>query len=336
VGREAGLVVNCGLYEAGRRRRDVSDINEALAAARSGGGFVWIGLREPSAEQFADITAEFGLPPLAVEDAVAAHQRPKLERYAGLTFTVIKAVRYVDSDELVEVSEIAIFLGENFVITVRHGESDIPSRVRALLDADSETLAHGPAVVLYRTLDAAVDDYLEVIDAIGIDIDEIEAEVFSGDAGEHAERIYKLKREVLEFKRAATPLVTPLQHLVETDVAGVPPKTRPYFRDVHDHVLRAVDAIESYDTLLTNVLQADLAQVTVRQNRTAVQQNEDMRKISAWAAIALVPTAIAGIYGMNFDNMPELHMRYGYPAVMAAIAAVCCGLYALFRRNHWL
>ena len=314
----------------------MDDIGEALETARRTDGFVWIGLKEPSEAQLSEIAAQFGLHELAVEDAVRAHQRPKLERYDDLTFTVIKPVRYVDSKEVVEVSELAVFLGDSFVITVRHGESDVPARVRAQLDADHEMLAHGPAVVLYRALDVAVDDYQEVIDQIGVDIDEIETQVFGGDTADHAQRIYKLKREVLEFRRAVAPLATPLQRLVDTEVSGVPVDIRPYFRDVQDHLLRAADAIEGYDSLLTNVLQADLAQVTVRQNRTAMQQNADMRKISAWAAIALVPTAIAGIYGMNFDNMPELHMRYGYFVVLGAIAAACASLYALFRRNHWL
>jgi magnesium transporter len=330
------LIVNCGLYVGGRRREEVHDIESALAAAKRRDGFVWIGLKEPTAAEFEHLAAKFDLPELAVEDAIRAHQRPKLERYPGVTFAVIKPVWYVDTDEVVEVGELAIFLGESFVITVRHGEFDVPARVRAELDADQEMLSHGPGVVLYRALDLVVDGYQDVIDAIGIDIDEIETQVFGGDSAEHAERIYKLKREVLEFRRAVAPLGTPLQRLSETEVWGVSEDARPYFRDVYDHVLRATDAIEGYDSLLTNVLQADLAQVSVRQNQTAVQQNQDMRKISAWAAIALVPTAVAGIYGMNFDNMPELHWRYGYFAVLAVIATACGGLYALFRRNGWL
>jgi magnesium transporter len=212
----------------------------------------------------------------------------------------------------------------------------VPAQVRNDLEADPDLLGHGPAAVLYRALDLVVDQYLVVVEAIGVDVDEIEEQVFGGSPGEHAERIYKLKREVLEFRRAVVPLVQPLQRLVNGEVPWVGADAQPYFRDVHDHVLRAADAIESYDKLLSNVLQADLAQVTVEQNRVAVRQNEDMRKISAWAAIALVPTAIAGIYGMNFEYMPELTYRYGYFIVLAVIVTACVGLHALFRRNHWL
>lgn len=330
------MIVDCALYTRDRRRHGISDIEGALREAQASGGFVWIGLVEPTAGEFLDISDNFGLPILAVDDAVRAHQRPKLERYGDVTFAVVKPARYVDHEEVVEMSELAIFLGEHFVITVRHGISDVPHAVRAELEASSTLLAHGPAGVLYRALDLAVDGYLEVVEAIGVDIDEIEDQVFGGEGGEHAERIYKLKSEVLEFRRAVVPLAVPLQHLAAGEVPWVGEAAQPYFRDVHDHVLRAADAIEGYDTLLTNVLQANLAQVTVEQSRVTVRQNEDMRKISAWAAIALVPTAIAGIYGMNFDYMPELRMRYGYFVVLAVIAGVCTGLHALFRRNDWL
>jgi len=330
------VIVDCGVYSDGRRRPGSSDVVQALAEATAENGFVWIGLSQPTAEEFAALQGQFRLPQLAVDDAVRAHQRPKLERYDGVTFAVVKPARYVDRDEVVEFGELAMFLGRDFIITVRHGDTEIPARVRHDLEADRDVLAHGPAAVLYRALDLVVDDYLAVVEAIGVDIDEIEEQVFGGVAGEHAERIYKLKREVLEFRRAVVPLVNPLQRLVGGEVPGVAADAQPYFRDVHDHVLRAADAIEGYDNLLSNVLQADLAQVTVEQNRVAVRQNEDMRKISAWAAIALVPTAIAGIYGMNFDYMPELGLRYGYFVVLAVIAGACVGLHALFRRNHWL
>ena len=324
------------MYADGRRRPGAPDLASARASAHATGGFVWIGLTEPTAVEFAELAAAFELPLLAVEDAVKAHQRPKLERYDDLTFAVVKPARYVDHEEIVELSELALFLGQDFVITVRHGGTEVPSRARADLEADPKLLTHGPASVLHRVLDLVVDDYLDVVDAIEVDVDEIEGQVFSGLGGEHAERIYKLKREVLDFRRAVVPLVHPLQRLVAGEVSWMGAEALPYFRDVQDHVLRAADAIERYDNLLSDVLQADLAQVTVEQNRVAVRQNEDMRKISAWAAIALVPTAIAGIYGMNFDNIPELHWRYGYYAVLAVIAGACVGLHALFRRNHWL
>jgi magnesium transporter len=330
------VIVDCAVYARGRRHSGAADLATARAAAQAEDGFVWIGLSQPTAAEFADLAAVFGLPPLAVDDAVKAHQRPKLERYGDLMFAVVKPARYVDHEEIVDLSELAIFLGKDFVITVRHGGTEVPSRARQDLEADPALLTHGPASVLHRVLDLVVDDYLDVVDAIEVDVDEIEAQVFSGLGGEHAKRIYKLKREVLDFRRAVVPLVHPLQRLVAGEVAWMGAEALPYFRDVQDHVLRAADAIERYDNLLSDVLQADLAQVTVEQNRVAVRQNEDMRKISAWAAIALVPTAIAGIYGMNFDNMPELHWRYGYYAVLVVIAAACLGLHRLFRRNHWL
>jgi magnesium transporter len=330
------VIVDCAVYAGGRRRPGVTEVAEARAVAEAEGGFVWIGLTQPTAAEFAELAATFELPQLAVDDAVKAHQRPKLERYEQLTFAVVKPARYVDHDEIVDLSELAIFLGRDFVITVRHGRTEVPSRARTELEADPSLLVHGPASVLHRVLDLVVDDYLDVVDDIEVDVDEIEAQVFSGRGGEHAERIYKLKREVLDFRRAVVPLVHPLQRLVAGEVSWMGADALPYFRDVQDHLLRASDAIERYDNLLSDVLQADLAQVTVEQNRVAVRQNEDMRKISAWAAIALVPTAIAGIYGMNFDDMPELHWRYGYFAVLAVIAVACVGLHALFRRNDWL
>ncbi|NAZ87325.1 magnesium and cobalt transport protein CorA [Kineococcus indalonis] len=358
-------VVACKLYLADGRQRRVSDLEAALADARADGGFVWVGLHGTSARDLERLATTFRLPALAVEDAINAHQRPKFEQYPDLTFAVLKPVRYVDHDEVVDIAEVAVFLGAHFLITVRHGQSSVVADVRAELDvpeldraelaelglvgADVDLdvpltgAAHAltPASVLYRLLDHVVDGYGEVVQAIAIDVEEIEEQVFSGGEDEHAERIYKLKREVLEFRRAVLPLVVPLQRLVEGGPTGpradaVAEEKRPYYRDVLDHLLRAADAVDGYDRLLTDVLQAHLTQVSVRQNRVTARQNEDMRKISAWAAIALVPTAIAGIYGMNFDNMPELHTRYGYFVVLAVILAACVGLYVAFRAKKWL
>ncbi len=331
------MIADCALYEpAGRRPRQVP-LDQAADVARASDGFVWIGLQRPTAEQFAAVADAFALPALAVEDAVRAHQRPKLEKYDDVVFVVLKPVHYVDSEEVVDVSEIAVFLGRDFAITVQHGESQVLAEVRRELDhAEPDLLAHGPGAVLYRAADLIVDGYEDVAANIEVDVEDIEAQVFGGDDRDHAERIYKLKREVLEFRRAVVPLAVPLQRLAEGDVPGIQTTLAPFFRDVYDHVLRASDAIEGHDRMLTDVLSADLAQVSVRQNRAAVRQNEDMRKISAWAAIALVPTAIAGIYGMNFDNMPELRWKYGYFLVLGVIISVCVGLHRLFRRNGWL
>jgi magnesium transporter len=346
------VIGDCALYEDGRRRPGRIDLQDAGRTARSvqgGKGFVWIGLQQPTAEEIAVVADAFGLPALAVEDAVKAHQRPKLEVYGDVVFVVIKPVRYVDHEEVVDVTEIAVFLGRNFVVTVRHGNSDVLRTVRAEIDDEGSRLAaHGPTGVLYRTADLVVDGYEEAISSIDVDVDEIELQVFGAeqhdvDDDENSERIYKLKREIAEFRRAVGPLALPVQRLADGAVAGVDAELLQYFRDVHDHVLRAADAIEVHDRLLSDVLQAELARVAarqsriaVRQNEIAVRQNEDMRKISAWAAIALVPTAIAGIYGMNFENMPELETQYGYFVVLGVITSACATLYLLFRRNGWL
>jgi magnesium transporter len=339
-------IVDCGLYEDGHRWPGRVPLDQAGDVARTTSGFVWIELQQATAKDIVAVADKFGLPPLAVEDAVKAHQRPKLEVYDDVVvFAVLKPVRYVDHEEVVNVSEIALFLGAGYVVTVRHGQSDVLRRVRSELDRDdSELLTHGPTGVLYRAADLVVDGYEEAIAYINEDVDAIESQVFSSNGvDDHSERIYKLKREIAKFRRAVLPLATTLHRLANGSVPGVVKAVAPYFRDVHDHLLRAADAIEGHDRLLSDVLQADLsrvaarqAQVAVRQNEIAVQQNEDMRKISAWAAIALVPSAIAGIYGMNFHHMPELAWEYGYFLVIGVIVSVCLGLYRLFRRNGWL
>jgi magnesium transporter len=338
------VIGDCGLYENGRRRPGRLPLPQAAEAARSTDGFVWIGLQQATPDEISSVAERFDLPPLAVEDAVQAHQRPKLEVYGEVLFVVLKPVHYVDHEEVVEVSEIAIFIGPGFVVTVRHGHSDVLRQVRTELDGgDPALLGLGTSGLLHRAADLVVDAYEVAIEYINEDVDEIETQVFSTSDDDHTERIYKLKREIAQFRRAVVPLVAPLQRLAEGTVPGVDPVTAPYFRDVHDHLLRAADAIEGHDRLLSDVLAADLARATARQSQIAIEQNEiagrqneDMRKISSWAAIALVPTAIAGVYGMNFDNMPELHWRYGYFAVLGVIAVACAGLHRLFRRNGWL
>ncbi len=334
------VVGDCAVYELGRRRPGrvpLEQAAEAAEAAAAVGAFVWVGLQQPTAADVEAVAAEFGLPPLAVEDAVKAHQRPKLELYDDVLFSVLKPVTYIDSDEVIDVAEIAIFLGRNFVVTVRHGQSTVLRTVRQQLEqGEVEAAALGPGCVLYQAADHVVDDYERAIASIDDDVAEIEAQVFSTSGGDHAERIYKLKREVLEFRRAVVPLAAPLERLAAGSVQGIPPELAPYFRDVHDHLLRAADTIDAQDRLLTDVLQANVARVTVAQSAVAVRQNEDMRKISAWAAIALVPTAIAGIYGMNFENMPELTWEYGYFLVLGVIVTACLALHRLFRHNGWL
>ncbi|MCX5381510.1 magnesium/cobalt transporter CorA [Streptomyces sp. NBC_00091] len=330
-------VVNCVVYQDGVRQDGCAEAEEAVRRVRkSGEGFVWIGLHEPSQQELAGLAALFGLHPLAVEDAVNAHQRPKVERYDETLFAVFKTVRYVEHEELtatsevVETGELMAFIGADFVITIRHGGRGTLGPVREALEAEPEQLAKGPAAVLHAMADHVVDDYVAVTDAVQSDMDAVETAVFSehggrGDAG----RIYQLKRELLELRRAVAPLSRPLQHLATQPIPVIPPEIRAYFRDVADHLSRATEQIGAYDGLLDSILQAHLAQVTVA-------QNEDMRKITAWAAIVAVPTMVCGVYGMNFDHMPELRWTYGYPLVLSVMAVACFLIHRGFRRNGWL
>jgi magnesium transporter len=336
VGADA-VVGDCGLYTGGERVPGRVPLQDAAHTARRTEGYLWVGLREPTDADIAEVAAQFRLPTLAVEDAVHAHQRPKLEIYDDVVFAVLKPVRYVDHVEVVEVTEIAMFLQPHAVVSVRHGEGGVLRQVRAELDTGVPAEQDfGAAGVLYRTADRVVDAYEVALGHIDLDVDDIERLVFGPGEDDHSERIYKLKQEVAEFRRAMLPLQRPLERLAGGEVPHVPAAAEPYFRDVHDHLLRAVDAIEVIDRQLTDVLQANTARVTTGQSRVALRQNEDMRKISAWAAIALLPTAIAGIYGMNFEHMPELGTRYGYYVVLAVIVGACLTLHRAFRRNRWL
>ena len=330
-------VVNCVTYREGVRtseRGDLVDTVERIRKSRE--GFVWLGLHEPTDQEFAGIAELFDLHPLAVEDAIEAHQRPKLERYGETLFAVFKTVCYVEHEELtatsevVNTGEIMVFVGADFVITVRHGRHGSLGPLREELESDPGQLAKGPSAVLHALADHVVDDYLTVTDAVHADIDQVETAVFS-EAGARAEpgRIYQLKRELLELKRAVVPLTRPLEDLATRPIRAVDPEIQAYFRDVSDHLLRAKEQIAAFDELLNSILQAHLAQVTVA-------QNEDMRKITAWAAIVAVPTMVCGVYGMNFDHMPELHWRYGYGMVIGVISVACLALYRGFRRSGWL
>ncbi|WP_324783621.1 magnesium and cobalt transport protein CorA [Streptomyces sp. H51] len=330
-------VVNCVTYRDGSRTSGGGDVVEAVERVRgSRHGFVWLGLHEPTDQEFAGIAELFDLHPLAVEDAVEAHQRPKLERYGETLFAVLKTVCYVEHEELtatsevVDTGEIMVFVGADFVITVRHGRHGSLGPLREDLEADPEKLAKGPAAVLHAVADHVVDDYLSVTAAVHEDIDQVETDVFA-ENGARADpgRIYQLKRELLELKRAVVPLGRPIEDLATRPIRVVDPEIQAYFRDVLDHLIRAKEQIASFDELLNSILQAHLAQVTVA-------QNEDMRKITAWAAVIAVPTMVCGLYGMNFDHMPELHWRFGYPLVIAVISVACVVLYRGFRRNGWL
>ena len=322
------MIVDCAVYVDGVRDPGSHAVEDAMAHARTRNGFVWVGLHEPTEDEFDNVAAAFDLHPLAVEDAIHAHQRPKLERYGDSLFVVFKPARYVDAEEVVEVGQIMLFVGSDFVVTVRHGESTALTEVRRALEADLEKMEWGPASVLYAVADKVVDDYAAVIKGVDNDIDQIEIEVFSGPKAAHAERIFKLKREVLDFRRAVDPLEPALGELAR-GVKPIDERSADYFRDVHDHVLRVSEHLEALDSLLDSALNANVAQVAMR-------QNEDMRKISAWVAIIAVPTMIAGIYGMNFEHMPELEWRLGYPLALMTMVVACLALYRMFKRREWL
>jgi magnesium transporter len=330
-------VVNCVTYRDGVRVPAGGDLVDTVQRVRkSGHGFVWLGLHEPTDQEFAGIAELFDLHPLAVEDAVEAHQRPKLERYGETLFAVFKTVCYVEHEkltatsEVVNTGEIMVFVGEDFVITVRHGMHGSLGPLREDLESRPQQLAKGPAAVLHAIADHVVDDYLTVTDSVQEDIDQVETDVFA-ENGARADpgRIYQMKRELLELKRAVVPLARPVEDLATRPIRVVDPEIQAYFRDVLDHLMRAKEQIAAFDELLNSILQAHLAQVTVA-------QNEDMRKITAWAAVIAVPTMVCGVYGMNFDHMPELHWRFGYPLVIGVISVACLALYRGFRRNGWL
>jgi magnesium transporter len=335
------VIVDQAVYRDGQRTGcgDLSDELDALRADGGSGGFLWIGLKDPTDEEFDLVNDELKLHPLAVEDAIKGNQRPKVELYDNTIFVVLKTLRYLEESSDIETGEVMVFLGDRFVVTVRKGEANPLAEVRHQLEADPEQLRHGEIAVLHAVMDSIVDTYLAIDTELQDDLDNIEEAVFAGHKHVDSQTIYRLKREVLEFRRAAVPLAAPLRMLHDGSRSPVSSKeVRLLLRDVADHLLRVIDHVETYDRLLTDVLSAHLAQISV-------QQNSDMRKISAWVAIAAVPTMVAGIYGMNFEYMPELtasigigggEFRYGYFVVLAAMAAACVGLYRGFRRSGWL
>jgi magnesium transporter len=325
-----GVIVDCGVYSKGTRH-DVPKNPETVAKAIEDhhDSFGWIGLHEPGADELAQVQKLFDLHPLAVEDALKPHQRPKVEAFGDSLVVVLRTLWYVDENDAVETGQISVFVGDRYVVTVRHGEGSELKTARADLEERAQVLGHGPAAVLWAISDAVVDGYDAVAAAVEVDVDEVEASVFSPDRTSDAERIYRLKREVLEMRRAVLPLREPMGRFATGQVRRVSRDAAPFFRDVADHLDRIAEQTEGLDSLLSSALAAHLA-------RVSVQQNDDMRRISAWVAIAAVPTAIAGIYGMNFENMPELHWHYGYFIILGVMAVACAGLYLFFRRVGWL
>jgi magnesium transporter len=329
-------IVACALYVDGVRQPGDWQYREALVAAQqTRRAFVWLGLKEPGEAELADIADAFDLHELPVEDAVKSGQRPKVERYGDMTFVSLRTARYVEHAELTENSEVVesgdvmMFIGSHFIITVRHGDACNLAPVRVDMEKKRELLARGPWSVAYAIYDMVVDVLMAVATSIEEDIGAVEESVFARQASAPIPRIYQLKRELMEFKRTVLPLQRPLATLVTGQSAEIPGEVRRYFRDVSDHLTRTVEQVMYLDDVLNSILQARLAQVTV-------DQNNDMRKIAAWAGIAAVWTALAGIYGMNFRYMPELGWKYGYPVVLAIAIAVSLALYRAFRRSGWL
>jgi magnesium transporter len=328
-------VVDCAVYVDGKRHAPPVAAHDSLRVATENGGFVWLGLYEPSEEELTSIAERYGLHPLAVEDAVYAHQRPKLEHYDEALFMVLKTARYVEHEQLtatsevVDTGEVMVFLGANYVITVRHGEHSGLTDLRSRLQEERDLLRLGPAAVLYAVADYVVDNFVDVASAVTEDVDELEASVFSPERTDDIGRLYQLKRELMSLRKAVAPLEAPLQKLADRQIDVIPDSMRSYFGDVLDHSLRVRAQVNALDELLSSILQASLA-------RTSLADNEDTRRISAWAAMIAVPTLISGIYGMNFQYMPELGWRFGYPLVLVLMAVASVVLYRGFKRNGWL
>ncbi|WP_028652146.1 magnesium/cobalt transporter CorA [Nocardioides halotolerans] len=326
------MIVDSALYRKGQRVEVdcfPHEFDKLRAEAADDGDFVWVGLYKPSEGELADVAEAFGLHRLAVEDALKAHQRPKLERYGDSLFLTLKTLWYVDEEDAVETGEINLFAGRDFVVTVRHGRGSELHSARSRLEGQEAVLTHGPSAVIYAVCDTAVDGYSDVVDELQVDVDEIESSVFSPARTDDSSRIYVLKREIAEVRRAVLPLREPMRKLADGLVPGVEREAGPFFRDVLDHLNLAVEVVDSLDSLLSTAFDAHLARITV-------QQNDDMRKISAGVALAAAPTLIAGVYGMNFDHMPELGWRVGYPLAVLLMVAISGGLWVLFKRSGWL
>ncbi|HEX4212330.1 MAG TPA: magnesium/cobalt transporter CorA [Candidatus Dormibacteraeota bacterium] len=324
------VIVDCAVYQGGRRTATPGSPAEAWRLHTDDpDSFIWIGIVDPSDEELAEVQRAFSIHELAAEDMVAAHQRPKLEVYDDNLLLVLKPARYLDEQEEIVLDELQILAGSGFLLTVRHGDRSALGRVRHRLEQAPATLALGPFAALHAIVDRIVDDYAPIVDGVEKDIREVEERVFSDSREKPTERIYRLKRQVLAFQQATAPLLDPLDRLSRRRYRRVPEDLDEYFRDVHDHLVRIVERILGDRELLTNVLQANLAQISV-------QQNDDMRKISAWVGLLGVPTVIGGVYGMNFVNMPELHWQFGYFYALGLMVACCLGLFLLFRRTGWL
>jgi magnesium transporter len=328
--------VDCAAYVHGRREPGCATPREALARVRERGeGFVWVGLHEPDTVEMTELARTFDLHELAVEDAVHSYQRPKLDTYASAMFMVLRTVRYVEhqtaatASKIVQTGEIMVFLGADFLITVRHGEHSGLTTVRAQLEADAERLAMGPDAVVYAIVDRVVDHYFVVSEAVEDDMDEMETSVFDPHTSVTVEQIYHFKQEIQQLRRSVVPLVPALRSLAGGHTPFISAPIQQYFRDAADHLEHVADQVSSFDETIISLISALQAQL-------GTEQNQDMRKISAWAAIGLVPTAIAGIYGMNFTHMPELDWTFGYPMSLLIMLVICLLLHRILRKRGWL
>jgi magnesium transporter len=325
------VIVDNALYRKGVRVPVDCEISD-LAAMRERCGpddFVWVGLHEPEQAELGEVAAIFDLHPLAVEDAVKAHQRPKLERYEDSVFLILKTLWYVDEEDAVETGEINLFVGSDFVVTVRHGKGGSLHQARMALEDREKVLAHGPSAVVYAVCDEVVDAYEAVAESLQEDVDEVETSVFSEERTSDAARIYVLKRELAEMRRAVYPLREPVNRFISGAVRGVHPDAAPYFRDVGDHLSRVSETIDSLDSLLSTAFEAHMAQISI-------QQNDDMRRISATIGLIAAPALIGTIYGMNFENMPELRWHLGYLFALGLMALASLTVWILSKRAGWL
>jgi magnesium transporter len=326
------VIVDNALYRDGVRvdcGTETSDLAGVRALVTGPDDFVWVGLHEPTERELAAVADLYDLHPLAVEDALSAHQRPKLERYDESLFLALKTLWYVDEDDAVETGEINMFVGEKFVITVRHGSGGGLHDARIALEGMQNLLSHGTSAVVYAVCDQVVDRYEEVAESLVVDVDEVEASVFGTQRSNDSARIYVLKRELAEMRRAVLPLRDPVHRFANGTVHGVDSEAAPYFRDVADHLTRVAETIDSLETLLSAAFEAHLAQITI-------QQNDDMRKISAVVGIIAAPTLIGSVYGMNFDHMPELGWALGYPMSLLLMVGSSLGIWIVARRAGWL
>ena len=325
------MIADNAIYVDGRRAaQQPSSLQETYEALRQlDDGVAWIDLHEPTQEEFESVAQELELPPRVIEGAIKPQQRPKLVRYGDSLFVVLKTARYLDEPEKVEFSEVHVLVGKDFIVTVRYEEIPALEEVRRRLEGEPESLRQGPQPILREIMDQIVDDYEPVLEGLGTDIQEVEDEVFGGNADDVSQRIYELSRELVQFQRATSPLARSLERGGERNEHDIDPELRSYLRELHDRVLRVEEPTEGFRDMLSDILVVNLTLIGVR-------QNDQTKKISAWAAILIVPTLITGIYGMNFDFMPELHWTFGYPLALALMVSISVGLYAVFRHVRWL